>query len=129
MARPTKYNEEMQEKADHYLEHYPEEGDLVPTGEGLSLVLGVSRATLYVWEKAFPLFSDTLDRMNATQSKALINGGLGGEYNSTITKLMLANHGYIEKQEQKTELNLTYDGMTDEQLKKQLSLLTKANEG
>jgi len=30
----------------------------------------------------------------------LISGGLRGEMNSTITKLMLANHGYSDKVEQ-----------------------------
>ncbi|MEN7471298.1 terminase small subunit, partial [Providencia stuartii] len=33
------------------------------------------------------------------QENRLINKGLIGEFNPTITKLMLANHGYSEKQE------------------------------
>jgi len=28
----------------------------------------------------------------------LVNKGLTGDFNATITKLMLANHGYSEKQ-------------------------------
>ncbi|MDF7387072.1 DNA-packaging protein, partial [Proteus mirabilis] len=44
-------------------------------------------------------FSDTLDGIMAFQEMKLINSGLAGDFNATITKLMLANHGYSEKQE------------------------------
>ena len=33
------------------------------------------------------------------QAVSLINSGLAGEFNSAITKLMMANHGYRERTE------------------------------
>ncbi|MDF7480882.1 DNA-packaging protein, partial [Proteus mirabilis] len=39
------------------------------------------------------------DGIMAFQEMKLINSGLAGDFNATITKLMLANHGYSEKQE------------------------------
>lgn len=32
------------------------------------------------------------------QERQLLNGGLTGQFNAAITKLMLANHGYGERQ-------------------------------
>nr|WP_296300623.1 terminase small subunit [Gilliamella sp.] len=39
-----------------------------------------------------------LELIKARQEVELINKGLKGEFNASIAKLMLANHGYSEKQ-------------------------------
>lgn len=39
-----------------------------------------------------------LERIGATQEVVLLNGGLTGEMNSNIVKLVLGKHGYNEKQ-------------------------------
>ena len=98
-GRPSLYNETTQAKADWYLLNYKDMGDRVPTAAGLAVYLGVSKVSLYEWAKHHDKFSNTLSKLNAIQEYKLIQGGLGNEYNSTITKLMLANHGYSDKQE------------------------------
>ena len=99
-GRPTKYNADIQKKADNYLHNYKEYGSqIVPTISGLSIALDVRRNTLYEWAEKYPEFSNTLARIMENQQTALINKGLSGEFHATITKLMLANHGFHEKQD------------------------------
>lgn len=99
MGRPTKYSKEMLEKAREYLDTHDELGDVVPTREGMADHLGVTMATLYNWADAHPTFFDTLQLANSRQARKLISGGLTGALQPTIVKLMLANHGYRERQE------------------------------
>ena len=97
MARPSKYNPEIQAKADDYAQNFMAYGDPVPTVAGLSDALDIARSTLYLWQEQHPEFSDTLERIDRRQQKFLIAGGLTNEFNSAITKLMLHNHGYSDK--------------------------------
>jgi hypothetical protein len=101
VGRPSKYNAEMQERADYYVLHWAEEPikDVVPSRVGLCCWLGISKQTSFEWEKIHPEFSDTLENVNTLQEKVSINGGMSGVFNSTITKLVLANHGYSDKSE------------------------------
>lgn len=100
VGRPTKYNDELQAKAEYYLlQGFEEQGDAVPSLAGLCCYLGVVRSTVYLWSETYPQFSDTLLAINEKQETMLISGGLRGEMNSTITKLMLANHGYSDRQD------------------------------
>ena len=109
-GRPTKLNEEVIKRAKDYSDNwktiYPE--DIIPTIEGLCLHCGLARDTVYSWyndgleddapalKKDFSyIFRDIL----SNQSKKLLNGGLSGVYNSTITKVMLTKHGYRDAQE------------------------------
>jgi hypothetical protein len=92
--RPTKYSEDMLAKAQGYV---VDPNAHVPTVAGLSRYLGVARNTMYVWARDYADFAEVLDDLMAEQQVRLINGGLGGDYNSTIAKLMLANHGYHDK--------------------------------
>ena len=125
-GRPTKYTEDMQARADAYVDGgFGGCGDVVPSRAGLALELGVSRSTLAQWEKAYPEFSATLDRLKAAQERLSLNGGLRGELNAPIVKLLLANHGYGDKV---TQAHVSPDGsmspppridaskLTDEQL-------------
>ena len=99
MARPTKYSPALQKKADDYINNLPE-GQIIHSIEGLALHLGIHRDTCYAWRDTIEEFSDTLDKVMKMQAIALINNGLSGEYNSTITKMMMnVNHGYRERTE------------------------------
>ena len=106
-GRPTDYNKDIQAKADAYAEGgFVDCGDVVPSRVALALELGVSRTTLANWEK-HPEFLATLDRIAYLQERISLNGGLRGELNSTIVKLLLANHGYSDKVQQD---NISTDG-------------------
>jgi hypothetical protein len=99
MARPTKYTDEIQEKADRYVYEHDKFDDPVPSMEGLAFALGIHRSTLYDWANSGekPEFSDTLERIQLQQARLLISKGLKNEFNTTIVKLMMANHGYSER--------------------------------
>jgi DNA-binding transcriptional regulator YiaG len=116
-GRPTIYNEELLEKAREYLNASEDEEEQqmiglsakgtelfknklrvnLPSIEGLSRFLGVSRETIYAWEKEKEEFSDIINNLRAKQAEALINKGLSGDYNSTIAKVLLTKHGYTDK--------------------------------
>lgn len=99
MGRPTKYTDTMQAHADAYVDGgFVECNDVVPSRAGLALELGVSRTTLANWEQDHPNFLVTLERLNWVQERLSLNGGLRGDLNSTIVKLLLANHGYSDRQ-------------------------------
>ena len=121
-GRPTDYCDEIVEKARQYVLSAEDE-DInqlagltqkgtelfksrikvnLPSIEGLSLHLGISRETVYDWEsqESKKVFSDIIMKLRAKQAIQLINKGLSGEYNSTIVKVLLSKHGYREGVEQ-----------------------------
>lgn len=98
-GRPTKYNATTQKKADEYIKNLPD-GEIIHSIEGLANHLDLARSTVYKWRDEIEEFSDTLEAVMRKQAIALINSGLAGEYNSTITKMMMnVNHGYRERTE------------------------------
>jgi hypothetical protein len=101
MARPTKYNEKVLEDAKYYLENFEELGDIIPTVAGLACELKVHRDTVYDWAKqeGNEQFSDTVKQISVVQERKLLNGGLSNSMNAMITKLVLNNHGYSDKQQ------------------------------
>jgi hypothetical protein len=114
-GRPTDYNDQVLKDSFGYIQScedsYITVGEAVikkvsvPTIEGLAMYLEVSRSTIYTWQKEHPEFLDIIETLLQKQITALINNGLAGNYNSTIAKVLLAKHGYTDKQEidQKTE--------------------------
>lgn len=101
VGRPSKYNEEAQELAEDYLLNYSQDGDLVPTLVGLALHLDVATNTIYNWaNENNPEFLRVFTRLEQMQHRALVNGGLSGDYNPAITKMMMTKHGYSDKVEQ-----------------------------
>lgn len=101
MSRPTKYDKDIQAKADAYVSNYASEHQhAVPSHVGLARVLNVSKRTLYYWRDEHPEFLHTLEDINDQQELDLMNGGLNSELNTQITKLMMANHGYSDKIDQ-----------------------------
>lgn len=107
IGRPSLLDKALLEKAKHYmLEGYKEIENIVPSVAGLCCYLGVSKSSVYLWaednetNKNDPIrkeFSDTLEAILTKQEMLLINGGLSQAFSGTITKLMLANHGYSDK--------------------------------
>ena len=101
MARPTKWNKEIEEKAQAYINDYEMYGDMIPSIEGMAEHLGLHRDTLYDWAKHKDKgFSDILRLTIQNQERTLINNGLNNTFNSAITKLVLGKHGYHDKMEQ-----------------------------
>jgi hypothetical protein len=104
-GRPRKYGPKILEIMEKYIDDCTQYGDLVPSVAGCAHECGVVRETFHQWDRDEdkPEFSHTLKRLLQVQERMCVKGGLGGDYNSTIVKLMLANHGYSDKIEQKTE--------------------------
>lgn len=96
-GRPTDYNKDVLTLAEEYYENFEEAGDMIPSLDGLSLVLGKTRQTLYNWSEKHDEFFDILEKINAKQKVTLINKGLSGEFNSNIAKLALGKHGLHDR--------------------------------
>jgi len=98
--RPTKYCDEMIKAADYYLKNYEQLGDAMPQIAGLAVYLDVSRETVYDWSKQDDKteFSDIVEKILSSQELVLLNKGLKGEFNASITKLALCKHGYSDSQ-------------------------------
>jgi hypothetical protein len=99
MARPTNLTDEVLAKAKDYLSSYRDEyGHAVPSVVGLCRAIDRARSTVYLWaEDSEGEFSDILEGIKEIQEAVLIDGGLKGNFNSTITKLMLTKHDYSDK--------------------------------
>lgn len=97
-GRPTKYNQTVLERAQEYAGGaWSDNGDVVPSVVGLALYIGVNKTTLYDWASKNQEFSHTLDNVKAEQERIAMNGAMTNTYNATISKLILANHGYSDK--------------------------------
>lgn len=71
----------------------------LPTYGGLAKYLKLNRDTIFEWVKIHPEFSDLIGDLMAEQEDRLINGGINGDYNPTISKVLLTKHGYREGHE------------------------------
>lgn len=98
-GRPTKLTPKVKEQVAAYL-HYCVENNTVPTAARLAVILDISKSTLYKWAENDVQFSDTLSKVQTIQEAALIDGSLANKLNPTISKLMLANHGYSDSLKQ-----------------------------
>ena len=98
MGRPTLYTPELLEMAKEYVDSTE---DLVPSAVGLFLHIGIARATGYRWAaEGNEEFKDILEEVSQSQELKLVTGGLSGEFNSTITKMMMTKHGYHDSVKQ-----------------------------
>ena len=102
VGRPTKYTPELLDRCHTYLATWKDQGDMIPSHEGLQLFVGISNACLYDWAKHEDKkeFSEILEQILIMQRQELINKGLSGDFNSNITKLVLGKHGFHEKVDQ-----------------------------
>lgn len=102
VGRPSKLAESLQPAREYLEGGYEIDGAVIPTVAGLACYLGVSRSTVNKWaaeDTAEGGFSDIVEGILSMQEFKLVNGGLKGDYNSTIAKLMLTKHGYSDKAE------------------------------
>lgn len=101
MGRPTKYTAKTIEQGWNYVKNWKVIGDRVPSNSGLAHYLEISRRTVQEWanDDRKPDFLHMLGRIQTIQERELINKGLSSDFNSNICKLMLAKHGYADKQE------------------------------
>jgi hypothetical protein len=102
MGRPTKWSEELEAKALEYVKNWQNTGkDVVPSIVGLCSYINVAKSTIYKWaDENKGNFSDIVSQINESQEQHLMGGGLKGDYNASIAKLMLTKHGYHDKVEQ-----------------------------
>lgn len=99
VGRPSKLADSIEKAKEYLMGGYETVGDVVPSVAGMACYLGISRSRAYEYAKQSEEFKDTLDDIQTLQERGLVNKGLSGEFNATITKLMLANHGYSDKAE------------------------------
>jgi len=125
-GRPTKFNSKtFLKKVEKYLASRQDETEVVrdgkhspvvrlrvklPTIEGFARFLGVTKQTLFNWEEDYPKVAKGLELIKQEQFQRLIDEGLAGYYNPTITKLILsANHGMEEETNVKGKITHTFD--------------------
>ncbi len=139
--RPTKYNYDVLQKAKDYLRSYEKHNHPFPSIVGLSNVLGIAKSTISAWKNDEDKheFSDTLEKIKDQQHLTLLNKGLSGEFNASITKLMLYNFGYSDKQHIKSDQQKplvvklrthfeekgNFNGMTDDEIRASIGQSTK----
>jgi len=114
-GRPTKYEDDMPLKLVEYIQACID-GEEVPTSAGLGLFIGINRDTVFEWRKKHQAFSDSYDLMMMFQENEVWQKALKGQYNSNISKLMLANHGYSDKvstENKNTNLDVDVNDMGD----------------
>lgn len=107
VGRPTLLTDEIKARAWDYIDWFMSDEaqdmenntEVIPSMAGLSIFLGVSRRVLYLWRDKDEEFMHTLEALQNAQESILINNGLKGKFNPTISKLALANHRYSDKQE------------------------------
>lgn len=69
----------------------------LPSIEGLSIYLNITRQMVYEWKEAHGEFGDIVNKILAEQAERLLNNGLSGTYNASIAKLILTKHGYVDR--------------------------------
>lgn len=128
VGRPTKYTEDMPEKLIEFfdkplrslkkVQQATASGKIVevdveefvdpPFVESFCAEYYIAKSTFHEWVKKYPDFSNAFRRAKAIQAKVLLIGSMKGYYNSSISKLILANcTDYKEdKEEVKTEIKV-----------------------
>ena len=109
-GRYTSYDADILAKAEEYLDCFLDEcsevvltpPQVVPTRVGLSIYIKRCTSTIDAWEKDpnKSEFMGVLKDIKATQHAIALNGGMTGDYNAPIVKLLLTKHGYHDKVEQ-----------------------------
>lgn len=119
-GRPTEYSPEIVQAAWDYVDGgWKENGASIPSLVGMCRVLKRGKSTLYDWAKdPTKEFSDIIESLNELQEEILAENGLTGEFNASITKLLLTKHGYSDKQEVSQETKLSINGLSDAELER-----------
>ncbi len=142
-GRPTDYDPKFIKEVDKYLKERQDDIDeyhktrgirsdsydrlvrvKLPTIEGFALRIGVNKTTLYEWEKREPEFSNALEKIRTEQLSRLVDGGLSGDYNPAIAKLILSsNHGMRER----TDITTNDQSIIDDEAKEKGDSAVKAH--
>lgn len=119
-GRPTEYNQEIIDKAWDYVNGgWESEGGVIPSLVGMCRVLNRGKSTIYDWAKdPNKEFSDIVEALNELQEEILARNGLTGDFNSSITKLLMSKHGYSDRQEITQETKISFDQLSDAELER-----------
>lgn len=88
----------------------------LPTIEGFAEYLGVSRKSIYNWEKNYPDFAVALEKIRTSQFTRLVNNGLSGDYNPIIAKLILTSNYGMKDRVDETSGDEPISPFSDEQV-------------
>jgi hypothetical protein len=101
-GRPTDYTPKIIKAAWDYAKGgWITAGDKVPSVAGLACEIGIHRETCHDWARDKDKeFSDILKAIAQKQERELLNNGLSGDFNYSITKMMLSKHGYSDATKQ-----------------------------
>jgi len=101
VGRPTKYQGQATlDKAAEYINGgFKDRDEVIPSAAGLARYLGTSKRVLYDWADTHEEFLHTLTALNTEQERVVLSGGLSGQFAPTITRVVLNNHGYTDKQQ------------------------------
>lgn len=78
----------------------------LPSKVGLARYLEISTNTLKHWRNNFPQLEEKVQFVTDAQHEKLLNNGLGGQYNSNVTKMLMGKHGYADQQNQNINANV-----------------------
>ena len=132
---PSKLDDELIAKAEEYIYDFRSNNDVVPSVAGLACYLEISRSSVYNYKGQSNRFLDIVERVELLQEKMLINGGLMGDFNASIAKLMMTKHGYSDKREvdnKSSDGSMTptaatdYSRLSDDELRQYAELESKA---
>ena len=103
VGRPSILPECIEPARKYLMGGYVEVDDAIPSIAGLACYLGVARSAIYRWGKEESedgeKFKDILEGILSMQERKLLSGGLKGDFNPTIAKLILTKHGYSDRAE------------------------------
>ena len=100
IGRPSELEPTLAKAKEYLLGGYKDAGEVIPNIAGLACYVGKARSTIYEYAEQSKDFSDILDGIMKLQESKLLNEGLKGNFNPTITKLILTKHGYSDRIEQ-----------------------------
>lgn len=92
-GRPSKLTPELIEIAKNYISEYKTH---IPSKVGLALFLRCATQSVDNWAAENEEFLGIVEEILQVQHEKLMDGGLGGEYNASISKLILSKHGYSD---------------------------------
>lgn len=109
MSERYRYTGDKLKRAKEYLKTYSQGEEAIPTKAGLARYLKVSKEAVEKWcEDEDKLdFAKLIDAIEAEAEKTLVTKGLTGQMNATVSKLVLGQHGYSDKQDSNVNGDLT----------------------
>ncbi len=83
----------------YLLGHWKKLKNAVPSIAGLACYIGVCRETIYQWGRESADWKRIIACISTVQEMTLIDKTLPGDFNPNFAKVLMAKHGYSEKQE------------------------------